>query len=524
MPPIPTGGPFRMPMYRDWFPEKLRPWCYVVMLVIFQLTGGVYLGNVSHMMGEWSLMREDVMFIGLCNVVGVNMPFPFLFKFKFRFANKHLLMNATIVMIICNIVCMKSHCVPVLCLFSFLEGFFKLCGTFECAGNIQLWMTPKRDFSVFFPLLYIAVVGDISLQSWAAVNVAYAYDSWQMMHWLVIGLLLCCLLFQHVCLKPFYIMRIPWKSMDWLGLVLWSLSLLGVVWIFTYGEYYNWLDGKTFRDGCVITLILILFTIGRMWNIRHPYISFEPFSVKSIYPLMGMFFIGEWLNSTPKALGNTYLGAVMHWGSLTTSVFDLVCLLGTVLGCVFTLIWLKAWRMKYTRLLTMGFIALLLYQVMMYFLISPYTNIEALYLPMLLRGFGYAIFFTGCTIHLEELLSFQAFFMGLTISGISRNGPFESLMSGIYEFFLRRQEADSLAGGFVMTHQDQVLIALKEIFGATCIIGCGVLLLFLLYDVQPVRSTMKKMPSWLNVGKRLRRQERHNENMRRKVGYSAKNA
>lgn len=515
MPPIPVG-PFSMPMYKEWFPRKLRPWCYVVMLVIFQLTGGVYLGNVSHMVGEWSLMREDVMYIGLCNVVGVNMPFPFLFKFKFRFANKHLLMNASVIMIICNLVCMHEHSVPVLCLLSFLEGFFKLCATFECAGNIQLWMTPKRDFSVFFPLLYIAVVGDISLQSWLAVHVGYAYDSWQMMHWLVIGLLTCCLLFQYVCLKPFYIMRIPWRSIDWLGLVLWSLLFCAVVWLFTYGEYYNWFDGKTFRDGCVITLILLLLTIGRMWNIRHPYISFEPFKVKALYPLMGMFFVGEWLNSTPKALGNVYVQGVMGWGAMTASVLDLVCLTGTVSACLLTLLWFRRGG-SYTRLLTLGFVALLAYQVMMYFLITPQTNLEALYLPMFLRGFGYAIFFTACTIHLEELLTFQAFFMGLTLSGISRNGPLESLISGIYEFFLRRQEADALAGGRLMDTSTVTQIALKELFGMTCLVGVAVLLLMLLYDVQPVRSTMKKMPTWLNVGKRLRRQERHNENMRRKA-------
>ncbi|GEM_PF-6732316 len=33
----------------------------------------------------------------------------------------------------------------------------------------------------------------------------------------------------------------------------------------------------------------------------------------------------------------------------------------------------------------------------------------------------------------------------------------------------------------------------------------AVLLLFLLYDVEPVRRTLKKMPSWRSVGMTLKR-------------------
>ena len=40
----------------------------------------------------------------------------------------------------------------------------------------------------------------------------------------------------------------------------------------------------------------------------------------------------------------------------------------------------------------------------------------------------------------------------------------------------------------------------KEMFGLMCIVGTIVLLLMLLYDVQPVRSTMRKMPKLKNLG------------------------
>ena len=51
-----------------------------------------------------------------------------------------------------------------------------------------------------------------------------------------------------------------------------------------------------------------------------------------------------------------------------------------------------------------------------------------------------------------------------------------------------------------------LLVAIKEMFGLMCIVGTAVLLLMLLYDVQPVRSTMRKMPKLKNLARVIYRQ------------------
>ena len=52
--------PFAMPMFRAFVPRRLQPWIYVCIAVTFQLSGGLYLGTLSQMMGETALMREDL--------------------------------------------------------------------------------------------------------------------------------------------------------------------------------------------------------------------------------------------------------------------------------------------------------------------------------------------------------------------------------------------------------------------------------------------------------------------------------
>lgn len=188
-PPI-LQGPFRVPSFNSFVPRLAQPWIYLLIAFMFQLSGGIYSGAMSYVMGDYSLMREDVLMIIMCNVVGVNMPFPFLFRLKFRFTNRHLLITSALVVGVCNVLILHTQSMVLMCVLAYISGFFKLCGTFECMSNIQLWMTPKRDFTVFFPLLYSVVLGNMSLSPWIAEHLIYIsvvagnklVDGWHHVH------------------------------------------------------------------------------------------------------------------------------------------------------------------------------------------------------------------------------------------------------------------------------------------------------------------------------------------------------
>lgn len=208
---------------------------------------------------------------------------------QFRFTNRQLLLNAALVIALCNLLCMYVRSIPVLCVISFVAGFLKLCGTFECMSNIQLWMAPGRDFSKFFPFLYMVVVGCMNISSWIANQLTYYFGSWMMMHWFMIGLLLIVALTVFVLTRNVRLMpKVPMISVDWLGCVLWSLVLLEGIWIFTYGEYYNWFDSNVFRTVCLAWPVTLAICIGRMKHIRHPYIDPAAFKYGKLYPVLGL--------------------------------------------------------------------------------------------------------------------------------------------------------------------------------------------------------------------------------------------
>jgi len=146
-----------------------------------------------------------------------------------------------------------------------------------------------------------------------------------------------------------------------------------------------------------------------------------------------------------------------------------------------------------------------MYQVLMYFYVSPTLNVERLWLPTFLRTFGYGIFFSTMTIYLKDLIEFPTFFMALTVSGFIRNGVAESVCTGLYSYGLRHQIANALSRGIHYDYAQVLMVAVKEMFGLMCLIGTFTLLFMFLYDVQPVRSTMKRMMPLRVIGQQIRR-------------------
>lgn len=503
---------FSMPMFRDFVPEGVRPWIYLLFAFFFQLSGSVYFAQSVQMMGEWSLMREDVQMIAMMGVVGVNMPFPFLFRFKLRFTNQQLLINAAVIILVCNLLTLWVTWVPALCAISYVAGFFKLCGTFECFSNIRLWLSPKQDFSVFLPSLYIIILAAMPASNWIAQQLLVVCGSWHAMHWFMAALMLVIILVQFTCCRPWRMMPrpLPLVSLDWLGCFLWSAVMIEIIWLFTYGEYYNWWDAVIWRQVLFALPVTLVVTVGRMLHVRHPYIDPKVWPHARLVPILLMFFVAEVMNATPHALQNTLTGGVLHWGFTTTQQFYVAEIVGYVAGAAFTILWgagtsnwgvLPRLGFKYTRLLTVGFAALLLYQVLLYFYVSSTLNVERLYLPTFLRTFGYAIFFSTMTLYLKELIEFPTFFHALTVSGFIRNGVGESVCSGLYSFGLRRQIADALNRGIHSDYVQVLMAAVKEMFGIMCLVGVFVLLVMLLYDVQPVRSTMRRMMPLKKIGR-----------------------
>ena len=521
--------PFVVPAFKAFVPAKIQPWIYILMACTFQLSAGVYMGGMNSMVGENALLREDLTMCLYCNLAGMALYFPLLFRMKFRFTNKTLLTAACIGVIVCNIASMYVRFLPLLWAICFIEGCCKIQGTFECMSTVQLWMTPKRDFTIFFPLLHIIILNAVQVNGWFATFFA-EYLHWTATHWLIIGLMLSNLLLLTTCTRHVHLGKpMPLYGIDWLGGLMWAAFFVQSIFLFNYANHYNWFDGRPIRIVAITSALTLIACIWRMCVIRHPYIAREMWRFHPRYfHLLILAAVIEMILGSESTLEGIFFGNGMHYNEWTIAQTNWITMIGITCGCLFCYLWMHRWKQSYFRLITIGVAFMGLYLLMFYTTISTDINIERMFLPIFCRGMASAI--TGVTmmVALHDMMNFVLFFQALSIFQAIHMFMGGVWGSAIYSTALRYLMSDNISrygelidaaaatmqpadfGAYIGQFMEQMqLISVKQILGYLVIITIFFFLLLLFHDM-PARRELKPMPTWEKVGETLKKMHKIN--------------
>lgn len=508
---------FSMPMFRAFVPEKIRPWIYLFMAATFQFSGGLYIGTLNQMMGKTALMREDLLMCLYANLAGMAIYFPLLFRMKFRFTNKSLLLASAAGVLLCNMIAPHVTFLPLLWFICFVEGICKIQGTFECMSNIQLWITPTRDFTSFFPILHIVILGSMQLSDLLATYLMYYYH-WDYMQLFISGVMIVDLLILTICVRRIRMFRkFPLLGVDWLGAILWAVLILEITYIFNYGDYYDWWNSPVICQLSIIAAITLVVCIGRMLSIHHPYIEPKMWTYRYLFPILILIALVEMLLATEHVLEEAFFEGVMHYGAMTSVQLDWSMLVGVVSGCLFAYWWMHVKRFPYLRLLIIGLIGVICYLLGFYFTLSSEISFSQLCLPTVCRGFAYAVLSATFMTCLEEIMTFQHFFQALSVFNMIHMVIGGVIGAAIYTRGLAYCLPDNIARygvaiDNVVTSRMMVNlpdymnafitqmteISIKQMYGYAAYACILLLLLFLLYDA-PIRRGLKQMPSWHKV-------------------------
>ena len=526
--PPPTGMPFCMPMMKGWVPSRLQPWIYVLTALCFQFSGGMYLGALDEIRGTTNFMIEDVMFLLYATLAGMAMWFPMLFRMKFRFTNQQLLCTSAIVMGICNLITMHSHSMPVLVVACFVAGIAKIQGTFECMSNIQLWITPKRDFAVFFPVLHIILLTAIEGGGWLAAWMGHHF-TWQMMHAFTIGTMSFVLLTQIVLCRPFCPMpnRFSLKGTDWQGALLICVTMLLFSYIFVYGDHYRWFENYHIRMVGALTLVFAGLTLYRLIHNRYPYVELHLLKCRNVVPILIVTVLAELAFGAEHTLEEILYSEVIRLEELTKENQYLWALPGMYVGIALDLYWLKVRKWKVWKLIGFAFLSISAYALLMYSTVGMSVNIEQYRLAIMLRGFGYGILAPTLMWALDESVpSLEMFFMGLFVFNIPHMYLAGAMGYGFYTtIFSHFLNEDMMNYGrqLTLTHLDlshlsssppfgvaknfgefmgdsylhsMMLVAIKQVYGYVIWFAMLLASIFLLCDIPAVRTNIRKVPLW----------------------------
>ena len=173
-------------------------------------------------------------------LIGLTLYFPLAFRLKFRFTNRTSLIIAATGLLICNLLVPHIDKPFILVIIGFVAGFFRLYGTFECFSNILPKITPTYNYPVFLSFVFFVVLGVIHLFDALSMQIIYFFD-WKQLHNLAVGLLLVVIVSAFLLMRPFRAeAKMPLLGIDFLGMLLWAIFILSLIFVVQYGNTLDW--------------------------------------------------------------------------------------------------------------------------------------------------------------------------------------------------------------------------------------------------------------------------------------------
>lgn len=385
-----NNQPFSIPQIR-FIPEPLKPWLMILFIIIFNCTGGVYLAAVSEMVGSTQLLQEDIMMAGYASLVGMALFFAIMFRLKWAVRPKSTLSTCIPILIAANLICMNTNSVPLLVATCLVAGFFRMWAIYECNSTIQLWITPKRDMSIWFCYIYLMVNGTIQITGIASLSFS-VWASWQYMHLFIIGALIVMYIVVLIFYKGIPVMpRMPLLGIDWIGMLLWGATAMSIVFICVYGEHYDWWQSQHIVTATILGVATLVLNLLRASFLRHPYISLKIFSFPIVPISVIVIILMDILLAPSHIFEHILMEGVLGYDQLNIMSLNWVALVGVLAGIVFA--WQTFARRKWTyqRMLVIAFSCFAIHLAYFYFYIDYNLPKEALFFPIFIRSVGYVI-------------------------------------------------------------------------------------------------------------------------------------
>ncbi len=515
-------GPFDIPDVPNYIPRRLKPWLFILFVLIVQFSGGVYLAAASDMVGTTGLMQEDILMAGYAMLVGMSINFAVMFRLKFRFSNRVGLLICGAALIAANFICATTSSVVVLVITCFFAGWFRMWATFVCNSTIQLWLTPVRYMAIFFCYVYLVVDSAIQLSGIFTVYTAFFWQ-WEYMQWIMIGLLALMMIMVMIFVRPVKgPLQIPLLGIDWIGAGLWSVFMLCFTFICVYGNYFDWWEAREIRGAVLLGLVCVGINLWRARFLHHPYISFTALTNRNVVRASIIYLVFFTLLGTEHVFEHSYAEAVLGFDETNMIDLNWYVFAGILAGTAFTYFTFALHRWRYRTMTSIGFFLAAIYLAYFYFMIDYGVEKEMLFIPLFARGAASVIIsIVYLTSILQGGMHFFVFPQALTINGFTGAVLGATFGPAVIGELLRHCMAKNAAfigsavtdtSGLLSTHtlpelygmvQVQALVvSMKEIYG-WLLVASIIALLIILLGYGPVRPNVI-FPKWRTIRKLVR--------------------
>lgn len=385
----------------------------------------------NHVMSFYGAQSEDISMAVLAMYAGIVTMLPIHFRLFRYFTARNYLLTAFSLGIALSIASYVTQDVMIFILLRFFQGTIAAV----CAGSLLLIIfstQPEAKKSVIGSAIFFGSISAIAviigaLSSWITVNM-----NWNYIYFVLIGLQILALFFSLFIFQSKLMQRqYPLHQMDWTGTLFFAVFTTSLAYVMIYGPKQYWFTDAQIRIVAATSFITLLLFLYKQFTLKRPSIHLSVFKYGKF--LLGLFLLLLFYGIKDTiTLIYSYAGGILGWSATDIVELGIYNIAGVILAIWFTAKMILKNKQNLPKLLIIGFVLMILYNLWMYYFLTPNLDFSDLILPVLVQGIASGSIFLSIMLFTLSALPPTTGMTGIIVCAYARFIASLNSVSGFY--------------------------------------------------------------------------------------------
>jgi DHA2 family multidrug resistance protein len=396
---------------------------------------GLFAMTQQYIVAYLGAQPEDVWFCLMSTYAGIISILPVQFRFLRYFEVRSYLAFNIMLAILLNCLCLFCQDITLLFLIRFLQGL--VLGSLIVSVLVLIFsrVPVERAPLIGAAVLYPTILSNIVVVGLFAGFVVESAN-WEVIYYYLIGMQLLMLILTLLMLRRHAeYRRFPLYQIDWAGFILLACSALSLAYTFIYGSKFYWFTDARIRFSTAIAGIGIPLFLYRQHIVKRKLI--HPGVFKSVHFVTALCLLAVYYGAKDSInLVYNYASGVLRWSPFQVGVLGLCNLAAMVCLTVFSTRAMIARKYPFRFFLVTGFSLLAMFNIWMWFVMTPDLSFTDLLLPILLQGAASGILFVPIMIYILRSAPGFSGTSGIVLAACTRFFVTLNSLAGLYNLQL----------------------------------------------------------------------------------------
>lgn len=396
---------------------------------------GMFALSQNYMVSYFGAQPEDISFALLLTYAGIISILPVQFRFLRYFETKAYLLTNIIIGITLNLLCLNCNDLIFFYILRFLQGII-VGNTAACVLTLIFTrLRTERMQAIGSAVFYGTILGNtvaIGLVSAIVVNATdwrHSYLVLVMFQLLILVIILLMLRGSNGTRKY------PLYQMDWQGAIIFAVAAISLAYTTIYGSKYYWFSDQRICRASMVFVFSISLFIYRQLSLKRPLIHLSILTRSNV--LIGLSLLAIYYGGKDTInLLYGYAGNILKWDPFQVMLLGCCNVVAMVFSLTCSTRLMLARRHSARMYMLAGFLVMGIYNLWVYFIISPDLSFANLALPVCLQGIASGLLFVPLIIFILSSAPSKTGTTGIVIAAYARFTSSLNAVAGFYNLQL----------------------------------------------------------------------------------------